>query len=411
VMGSKNLKAIVAKGSQKTQIAHPEELTKLRKQQSGVLKEGTAVLTDVGTPFLVDMINNRGTLCSHNGAIETFEFANSLGADKFKQNYIKKNIACYRCPVACGKNVDVPIGPFVGKDIKMPEYETIYALGPMLDNSDIVSVINANGLCDSYGMDTISMGVTLSFVAECLEKGVVSESDIGGRVDFAAPEQIIKLIKATAFRQGIGKLLAQGSAKLAQKFGGDAYKYLYCAKGLEISGHSARGVRALSLGYATATRGGSHHDTRPKYPVPDEDPGFDGQAEYNVRSQNYTAVGDSLIMCRFIQERGFGTQLNETMAQAVNYVTGWDTDAAELDMIGERIYNLERLISLRRGLSRKDDSLPWRTMNEPIPDGPAKGRFCPKPDLDLMLDEYYKLRGWSNNGIPTKEKLLQLGLK
>lgn len=410
VMGSKNLKAVVAKGSLKTQISHPEKLLKLRKEQSRVLKEGTKVFTDEGTPFLVDMINSRGSLCTHNGATETFDFAKDINAQQFGK-LVEKNIACYRCPVACGKMVKVPSGKYCGRTLKMPEYETIYALGAMLDNRDIVSIINGNGLCDLYGLDTVTMGVTLSFVAECLEKGIVTGSELGGKVDFANGSEMVELINATAHKEGIGALLALGSAKLAEKFGGDAYKYLYCVKGLEIPGHSARGVRSLSLGYATATRGGSHHDTRPKYPVPDEDPGFKGQAEYNIRSQNYTAVGDSLIMCRFTQERGMGSQFNEVTVNALNFVTGWDVDIDELDTIGERIYNLERLINVRRGLSRDDDTLPWRTMNEPIPAGPAKGRYCSQQDLQKMLDEYYRLRGWTENGIPDKEKLSQLGLK
>ena len=375
-----------------------------------MLKEGTAVLTEVGTPFLVDMINDRGVLCTHNASRETFEFSAEINAKRLKQHYIVRNSGCFGCPVACGKVANVARGNYAGRQIKMPEYETIYALGPMLDNHDIDSIINANGLCDLLGLDTVSMGVTLSFVAECLEKGVVSESDLGGTVEFGNSEGMIDLVKATAGRKGLGELLAMGSAKLADRFGKDAHKYLYATKGMEIPGHSARGVRALSLGYATATRGGTHHDSRPRYPVPDEDHGFSGQVEANIQTQHYTAVGDSLIMCRFTEERGLGAQHNDTIADVVNHVTGWDVDVNELDVIGERIYNIERMIGVRRGLSRRDDTLPWRSMNEPIPDGPAKGRYCSREELDRMLDEYYCLRGWSKDGIPTTEKLSELGL-
>jgi aldehyde:ferredoxin oxidoreductase len=410
VMGSKNLKAVVARGNLKTQIAHPQQLKDLLGEQRKTLKSNTAVLTERGTPFLVNMLNSRGTLCTHNASVETFEFADDLSDEQLKQNYVVRNSACYGCPVACGKVVQAPDGEYAGKKLKMPEYETIYALGSMLDNRDIVSVIDGNGVCDLYGMDTISMGVTLSFVAECLEKGIVSHSDLGGRVDFADGRGMVELVKLTAKKQGIGKLLALGSLRLSQKFGADSHRLLYCVKGLEIAGHSARGVRPMALGYATSTRGGSHHDTRPKYLFPDDDPGFEGQVEYNITSQNYTALGDSLIMCRFVQEKGFGPAIDKMTASVVNYVTGWDGDQRELDIIGERVYNLERLINVRRGLGRRDDTPPWRTMNEPIPDGPAQGRYCSSENFQRMLDEYYRLRGWSQDGVPGRAKLSELGL-
>jgi aldehyde:ferredoxin oxidoreductase len=261
------------------------------------------------------------------------------------------------------------------------------------------------------GIDTISMGVTLSFVAECMGKGIISEKEVGGRVNFADGEAMVDLIKKTARREGIGALLAVGSARIAERFDKDAYKYLYTVKGLEVAGHSARGLRGMSLSYSTSTRGGSHHDGRPNYATADPDPGFDPQPKYIQRNQYFTAVGDSLIVCRFIAERGLGTPLNDDIAKIVGYVTGWDITLAELEKIGERIYNLERLINIRRGVSRKDDILPYRVMNEPIPDGPVKGRYCPKENLDAMLDTYYELRGWTREGVPTDEKLAELGLK
>jgi len=410
VMGSKRLKAVVVRGDRRTEIARPDKLKELLKEQLETLRSNTAVLTEYGTPFLVDMVNERGLLCTHNAAIETCEFARHVNAEVLKAQYIVGNTACFGCPVACGKKVESAKGLYANQAVKMPEYETIYALGTMLDNDDMVSIIDGNTLCDSYGMDTVSMGVTLSFLAECLEKGIVSESELGGRVNFGDGAQMVELIKATVAKQGIGRLLALGSKRLADKFGPEAQRFLYCAKGLEIPGHSARGLRPLTLGYATGTRGGTHHDTRPKYTVPDEDPGFAGQGEYNVQSQNATAVGDSLVICRFTGERGLGSMLNQTQANVLGYVTGWDVDVEELEAIGERIYNLERLINVRRGMTRADDTLPLRTMTEPIPYGPAKGRYCSRKDLDTMLDEYYRLRGWTEDGIPTDEKLAELGL-
>ena len=410
VMGAKNLKAVVAVGSKKTEIAHPAELKAFLKDKLESVKSNTDFLTEYGTPILVDMINQRGLLCTHNASKEVFESADKIGAKVFKEEYVTRNIACQGCPVACGKKVKAGKGEFADKEIKMPEYESIYALGPMLDIDDVVSLINANGLCDQYGLDTVSMGVTLAFVAECLERGIVSQDDLGGTVNFGDGPGLVELVRATGKREGIGELLSLGSERLAKKFGPESEKYLYSVKGLEIAGHSARGLRSVGLAYATSTRGGSHQDGRLQYTAPDCDPGFKPQPEFCKMTEHRSAVGDSLVLCRFVHERGLGETGAESLASILNYVTGWDMDADELETIGERIYNLERLINVSRGVSRKNDTLPYRTMNEPIPDGPAKGRYCSQDNLDAMLDEYYGLRGWTKDGIPTEEKLRQLGL-
>jgi len=410
VMGSKMLKAVVAEGSRKTAIARPDRLKDFLAEKREGLLSNTSKLTTHGTPVLVETINGRGLLGTHNASRETFEFASDIAADAIADGYVIGKTACRGCPVACGKKVRPKGGEYAGRTLKMPEYETLYAIGSMLDNRDLLSIVNANGVCDLYGLDTISMGVTLSFVAECLERGIVSERDLGGRVDFADGAGMVEAVRATATRTGIGELLALGSRRLAARFGPDAEKYLYCVKGLEIAGHSARGLRTMGLGYATATRGGSHHDTRPLYLEPDSDPGFDGQPEYSFHSQNMTAVGDSLVMCRFTHERGLGARNFDAVAAMLGHVTGWDMSADEVERVGERIYNLERLVNVRRGVRRNDDVLPWRSMNEPIPAGPAAGRCCPRDELDEMLDEYYRLRGWTRDGAPTEAKLKELRL-
>jgi aldehyde:ferredoxin oxidoreductase len=275
----------------------------------------------------------------------------------------------------------------------------------------MVSIMNANAVCDDLGLDTISMGVTLSFAAECLERGVVTEGELGFPVRFADGEHLAELVKKTAYKEGVGEMLALGSRKLAECFGGDAARYLYDVKGMEIAGHSARGLRMMSLGYATSTRGGSHHDARALYTEPGVDPGFEGQVEYVVKSQHNTAVGDSLVMCRFLSERAFGMAISEKLVRTISLVTGWNLTLEELEMIGERIYTLERIINTDRGIMRRDDTLPYRVMHEPIGEGPAKGRFCPPEKLDEMLDTYYELRGWDPDGIPTDETLSRLGLE
>ncbi len=411
VMGSKRLKCVVARGGGKEDVADPEGLRKLLRTQRDQMRAGTKILTTHGTPFLEEQVNAKGMLGTHNASVEQFSGSAAISAEVLLEEFNEGNLACMRCPVACGKLAAVPSGAFAGRSVKAPEYETLYSLGSMLDNPDPISIINTNALCDDLGMDTISFGVTVSFLAECLESGAVSDRDVGFPVRFAAGEALPRLAELTGRCEGVGALLAMGSRRLSERLGAETQRFLYEVKGLEIAGHSARGLRNMSLGYATSTRGGSHHDARPDYAGhADGDPGFEGQAGLCMRSEHYTALGDSMVMCRFLMERGFGRSIDGPCLEAVRCVTGWDYDAAELERVGERVYNLERLINVRRGLDRRLDRLPQRVMTEPITDGPTAGRYCPEETLDAMLDEYYALRGWDERGVPTPEKLAELEL-
>ncbi len=410
VLGSKKCKALVLRGEKKTPVARPDELKdEIRRRLPG-LREKAKQLTDLGTPMLVKAINAMGRLGTRNNTKEVFDGADEISGELIAERYKRKNTACHGCPVACGKLVDVPVGEFAGQTVKMPEYETIYAMGSMLENSDPVSIFNGNVQCDEMGMDTISFGVTLAFTAECLERGFISSDELGGDIRFGAQRDLSGTARETAMKQGAGRLLALGSRVLAQRFGDDSEKLLYCSRGLEIPGHSARGLRNMGLAYATSTRGGSHHDARPDYSDPETDPGFDGQPEYTFQSQNNTVIGDCLVICRFVQERVFGASLNESYLPVVNAITGWDMTLEELERIAERVYTLERLINVRRGVGRHSDELPWRVMNEPIPEGPSRGRCCPQEDLQKMLDAYYRLRGWDEEGNPTTALLGKLGI-
>jgi aldehyde:ferredoxin oxidoreductase len=358
----------------------------------------------------VTKINGYGKLSTRNNITEVFPEADKISGDILKEKYITGNTACSRCPVACGKKVKVPGGKYTGEIVKMPEYETLYSLGSMLANSDILSIINGNNACDSLGLDTISMGVTLSFAAECMEKGLLLP-DSGEKIVFGNSNNIAELVEKTAFRKGIGNMLAEGSEAMASDIGGDTFKYLYTVKGLEVAGHSARGIRHMGLAYATSTRGGSHHDARPKYYEPENEPDRGEIPLFCVNSQHFTSIGDSLIMCRFVMERGFGTELNEPLCGLVNAVTGFDYTLDELVQTGERIYNLERLINCGRGADINADTLPYRVSEEPIPEGPSAGMVCGSDSLEEMLREYYELRGWDERGIPSEEKIRELGIE
>jgi aldehyde:ferredoxin oxidoreductase len=257
------------------------------------------------------------------------------------------------------------------------------------------------------------MGVTLAFVAECLERGLLRPADVGTSFAWGDHAGMIRLIEQTARREGFGDRLAEGSRRLAAAIGQGAERLPYAVKGLELPAHSARALKGMSIGYATATRGGSHHDTRP---TPQYAPAFDRRSTadkpaFAIQSQHFTAVDDSLVMCRFTSERGFGLFVNDAYAGLVSAVTGWETDAGALERVGERIVNLERLFQVREGVRRVDDVLPWKVMHEPIPDGPSAGMHCPPAELDAMLDAYYDLRGWDRDGVPAPGRIRALDLE
>jgi aldehyde:ferredoxin oxidoreductase len=412
VMGSKHLKAVAVTGNRKTTTADPEAVRALLNDIREPLKVGTASLKQFGTPVLVNMINRIGALGVRNLQTEYYDKAEAISGEAFREAYFEKDTTCFKCPVACGKDFHVQEGEYTGTRWKMPEYETIFALGSMLDNANKGSIVKANALCDQLGMDTISLGVTLSFAFECFEKGLLSRERTGGDLTFGDHHTILDLIEAIAYRRGVGDMLAEGSTRLAAQLGGEAAKYLYAVKGLELPAHSARVLKGMSLGYATATRGGSHHDTRPtlQYASDHDNTTPDGKPEFAVKNQHFTAVGDSLTQCRFVSERGFGSMLNERYPRLINAVTGWNLSLEDVERIGERIWNLERAFNVREGVRRDQDTLPHRVMHEPVPEGMHKGMHCPPEELNAMLDVYYALRGWTPEGIPTPEKLQALGL-
>lgn len=413
VMGAKRLKAVAVRGSRKTTVADPSRLKDLVNSRREDLAKGTHALKVYGTAFLVNPVNALGALGARNMAREWTELVRPLSGELYKEQFWVKDTTCQKCPVACGKAVEVPDGPHKGLRWKIPEFESLYALGSMNEVWDAGAMVRAEELCDQLGLDTISMGVTIAFLLECAQAGLIREGDAEVPLRWGDPDALLELIEMTAYRKGIGDLLAEGSARMAERLGPESRRFLYAVKGLELPAHSARALKGMSIGYATATRGGSHHDTRP---TPQYAQGFDrrspeGKPAFAIRSQHFTAVGDSLVLCRFTGERGLGLFLNEEYARAVSAVTGWDLGVEELEGIGERIVNLERCFNVREGTRREHDTLPWKVLAEPIPAGASKGAYCPPEELDAMLDEYYRLRGWTAEGIPGADRLRQLGLE
>jgi aldehyde:ferredoxin oxidoreductase len=410
VLGSKNVKAIAVQGGD----FQPEPVGDLQGravQQMGRLMDETEMLQEYGTAGLVNPINEMGKLGHRNMQTEQAdaEDAEAISGETLREKYVTEDTTCANCAVKCGKHVSVEAEGIT--EAKIPEFESLFGTATLQEVYDAERIIKANDLCDRLGMDTISWGVTVAFARECYEKGLLGEDD-SPHLEFGDADGLVELARQTAEREGFGDDLAEGSFRLAESLDDEAERYLYGAKGLEFAAHSARGLKGMSIGYATATRGGSHHDTRPTLQYDgNHDETTEGTPEFAARTQHFTALGDSLTQCRFVSEAGWGARINERYAEAIGLATGWELSKEDAEAIGERIYNVERLINAARGVaSRETDTLPYRTMHEPIPDGPSEGMYCPPEELESMLEEYYAFRGWNDNGHPTTETVERLDL-
>lgn len=412
VLASKNLKAVaIREGSFEPRVVSGAEFRELTTGQMGRLMEETEMLQTYGTAGLVNPINEMGKLGRRNNQGEQVrdEEAEAVSGETLHE-YVTEDTTCAGCAVRCGKHVSIESEGIT--EAKIPEFESLFGTTTMQEVYEIRRVIEANDLCDRLGMDTISWGVTVAFARECCEKGLIETED-SPHLEFGDAEGLVSLAKQTAAREGFGDLLAEGSFRIAEQLGGNSDEYLHGRMGLEFAAHSPRGLKGMSIGYATSNRGGSHHDTRPTRQYGGEyDETTEGTAEFAARSQHFTALGDSLTQCRFVSEAGWGAAINENYRDAVNLALGWDLSLEEVERIGERIYNLERLINVERGVAgHETDTLPYRVTHEPIPDGPSAGMYCPPEELDSMLDEYYEFRGWDRDGKPTPETLSELGIK
>jgi len=288
-----------------------------------------------------------------------------------------------------------------------PEYEAIWALGADTGVSDLAAATKANYICNELGMDPITAGATIACAMELYETGAITEKQAGCKLGFGNGDALVDLMTKIGYRRGFGDVLAEGSARVAQKFGRP--EVFMGVKKLEFPAYDARGAVGMGLQYATSNRGACHVRG---YMVAREllggPSGMDpytpeGKAAANIAVQDLTAALDSAGVCLFTT---FGTGAPELLA-LLTAATGFDYDLDEMLKAGERIWNLERLFNQRAGFSKKDDTLPKRMLAEPMPAGPAKGRTVP---LDKMLPEYYRLRGWDAQGKPTKKKLAALGL-
>lgn len=410
VMGSKNLKAIVVGTTRVTPSLADEQAFKAAVQESikrirtdPVTSQG---LPTFGTKVLDNIINSSGMYpCNNFQAINFPDVDEVCGEALVEKGYLKKKKGCFGCPIACGRDVTLPNG-MKGEG---PEYESGWSFGALCGVNDLIAITEANFMCNDLGLDTISTGVTLAAAMELYEKGLIKREEFGKgpELKFGSSEAILYYTRAIAYNEGFGAKMARGSYRLAESYGRPDLSMT--VKKQELPAYDPRGVQGQGLAFATSNRGGCHVRaylialevlSHPQQIDPQETA---SKPAWVKAFQDLTAVIDSTGMCLFTSFALGAPEYNSL----VNAATGFRNTPEQLMMIGERIWNLERLFNIKAGLTAADDTLPKRLLEEPIREGPNKGKVV---RLSEMLPAYYQVRGWGSDGVPTAQKLAELGL-
>jgi len=438
VMGSKNLKAVhVVAGRRSNQpsagfgtLAKSYAQTLITHPRSQTLQNETTLLLVQAKQAVGDLPANNHQLCQ-------VPYADQVDTKAFSRYWVKRK-GCASCPVRCTRVSELEDGD--GRiSVEGPEFETANAFGPMCGSADPEVAIRANHLCNELGLDTISVGVTIAFAMECHQRGLLDDDRFS--LDWGDAETILGLTRAIGYREGLGDLLAEGAQRAARHIGRGAERYAMHVKGLELPRQEPRVSKAMALGLATSNRGADHlyafnvlaeigawdvaQELFPAEILPElmEATNERYKADSGVYAENFSAVVDSLGVCKFSTLQNF-IIMPDDLADGLRAL-GWEITGAELLTAGERIVNLERLFNVRHGLGREDDLLPQRFTEELIDvygwtRDPYSGRLIRSEqpvlrgalaDLDQMLDRYYRLRGWSADGVPEPGTLARLGLK
>jgi aldehyde:ferredoxin oxidoreductase len=417
VMGSKNLKAIAVRGTRGLSIAQPAEFLKAFWAMRNRLAKSPARqgMTELGTAQTIDLTNAFGGCPTRNFETGQFEQAENINGNAIKDQRMVTNKACFACTIACGRVTRLP-GSLADKYLvnthprnwktagEGPEYEAAWALGADTGVGDLDAVIKANWLCNDLGMDPISMGATLAAAMELYQQGVLTDQQVELPLRFGSAEALVRMTEATAYREGFGNELAEGSKRLGDKFRHP--EVFMGVKGQEFPAYDPRGFQGMGVAYATCNRGACH--LRAWTPGVESNGTFEphataGKAEWVANEQNRTTAHDATGVCLFT---GIGAPLDDLVA-CTAAATGIPYTLDDFVKAGERTWNLERLWNLKAGLTAKDDTLPERLLKVPHKSGPAKDVTV---HLDEMLPPYYRSRGWDAAGVPSREKLAELGL-
>ena len=412
VMGAKKLKGIVISGSRKIQPIDPEKFKVVQQNIRKGLddnREWAQRRHTFGTGEDMPWMNRHGMLPTRNWQSGSFEekklagIAPTLNKDKWP----RKNIACGPfCPNPCSHFIRITDGPYKGAHADGPEYETMYAFGSNCGIDKFDAIVAAGQICDEYGIDTISAGLTISFLMECFEKGLINTSHTDGiSLNFGDDAAAIQSLEKIVMRDGAGYLWGEGTRRLAEQISGSGSFAMHC-KGLEMGGYESRGFYGQALEFALNPKGGDHH----AFGLPARTEAaagthknITGKGEEIKKAAIDRIVGDSLVLCSF--PRNFTVPL---YADLISALAGIAVDKEELNRIGWRILTLERLFNTRDGLRRKDDTLPARLLNDPLPEGPNKGSTVP---LEGLIDDAYAALGWNlETGIPQKSLLKKLNI-
>jgi len=419
VMGSKKLKAIVAGGSRHVTVSDKAAFNQAAKTARNFVNESLLKMTleVYGTTMVLDMVNVKGGLPTRNWQSGSCDYTDDINGPAINEKILVGRKACFACPIACGRLTEVKSGQYACQG-EGPEYESVGAFGPMCDVRDLEAITYAHILCNEYGLDTVSTCSTIAFAMECFEKGILTTADTDGlQLRFGQAEVMVELIHRIAQRKNIGDLLAEGTRLAAARLGRGSEQFAMQVKGLELPAYDCRATKITGLGFVTSNRGGDHITAYVQGPtfldipflIVDEstiaDPRVENPAEAKVVKdlEDALTVFDAVGACKFMGMALMADDVVPVIAQA----TGWDFTVDEFRLAGERIFNLARLYNLREGLTRHDDKLPGRLLNEPMTDGPAAGLVV---DLQPLLDAYYQFRGWDDQGRPTADKLIKLGL-
>lgn len=415
VMGSKGVKAIAADGSRKVPVANPEALKELVKVLAPTIVEKTKGLHILGTPGLVMGSAQTADLPVKNWRVgDWVKEAEKISGQAMANTILTGRFYCGSCIVGCGREVKVVDGPYAGVDGAGPEYEALAGLGSMCLVNNLEAVAMANELCNRYGIDVMSCGGAIAFAMEAYEKGILTPADVDGiDLTWGNPDAVIAMVHKIGKAEGIGALLGQGVRAAAAALGSGSEAFAIQIKGLEVAFHDPRSISSLAPAYATYPRGGCHRgmsQTMERFGIPElgvekaiDRHSSEGKGAAVARYQDYFGMLNSLKICHFIASAVWPSHA----AQLLNAVTGWDTSGPELVEVGERFINLTRVYNVRCGIRRKDDDLHPRLKNEAFSDGGSAGYL---PPTDAMVAEYYRQRGWSEEGMPTEATLRRLGL-
>jgi aldehyde:ferredoxin oxidoreductase len=431
VLGSKNVKTISIRGHGPVEVAYHDDFTKLAKKAHARVRENTQAreMGKWGTWILTSVKQEIGELPTYNHKTGVFPGWESLSGEYIRPRFTVTDRACFGCSLGCKKMNYVQDGRFKGTLEEGPEYEGLMAFGSLLGIDEYSTALKANQICNRYGLDIISAGATIAFAIEAFENGALTESDTGGiALKWGDHEQVIHLLELIGKREGFGDLLAEGSRSAAEKIGHGAEEFAMHVKGLEVSGQDGRTHRSIGLSHATGARGADHLrslvvvDQLGYEQVAKDRWGADKLPEildpYTEKykatavfeTENAYCIRDTLIVCWYSVSWPPIFWMSD-FAEMLPLATGEESfgDVARLTEIGERQVTLKRLFNTREGISRKDDRLPRRFTHDPMPEGPGKGQVV---DLEPMLDDYYRLRGWDREtGLPTRDTITRLSLE